>query len=162
MDIIAGAAGIGGVQGQCKAQQEPCPGSQAVMPSQLPQGDEGRGHHRRLQDLQGGRVGGQAVEGEHQIVDGGDVDGEMAQGAVTLHGGDGQARLLHVVEHLGKDGEIIGGYAEAQHPADGPHADKDKERRASRHSQPEIERLFLAPGQGPGGGEGPALDGVYD
>ena len=98
---------------------------------------------------------------KQQIIDGGDVDGEMAQGAVTLHSGDGQARLLHIVEHLGEDGEVKGGGAETQHPAHRPHADEDEERHAHRHGQPEIEGLFRTPGQGTAGDVSPAFEGVY-
>ena len=161
VDVIAGAAGIGGGEGQRSTQHQPRPGGKTVMASQFPEGNKRRGQHRRLQDLQGGGIRCDTVEGEQQIIDGGDMDGEMAQGAVPLHGGYGQARLLHAVEHLGKDGEIIGGHAEAQHPAYGPDGDEDEKRHAHRRGQPEIEGLFRTPGQGTGGDVGPALDGVY-
>ena len=88
------------------------------------------------------------------------MDGEMAQGAVPLHGGDGQARFLHIVEHLGEDGEVKGGDAETQHPANSPHTDKDEECQSHAHAQPQKQGLFRRAGEGTGGGMGPAFGGI--
>ena len=50
----------------------------------------------------------------------------MGKQPVPLHGGQWKTMLLHVVEHLGKNAEIIGGGAEAQDSANTPNAHKEE------------------------------------
>ena len=144
MDVVAGAAGVGRVQQQQKAQHRPQRRGQSMLLSQLPQRDHRCGQHRRLQNLKRRRSGRQPVKGQQQITDGRNMYGEMAQRAVPLHGGDGQSLRFHGVEHLRKDGKIKGGRGKAVYPAYRPQTYQREKRDSPRGSQPFPACLFRA------------------
>ena len=61
------------------------------------------------------------------------MDPEVGQRAIPLQCGHGQAGLLHIMEHLGKNAEIKGRGAEAAVAADSP--DTDEQEKDSGHQR---------------------------
>ncbi len=61
---------------------------------------------------------------------------KVGQQSVSLQGGVRKPSGFHVVEHLGKDAEIISGRGEAVNPADSPDRDKQKKQKGQEDRSP--------------------------
>ena len=95
-----------------------------MPPAKLPQGDDRRRQHGRLQHLKGHGPGADPVKGQKQIINRGNMNRKMRERTVPLHCGHRKAGGPHLMEHLGKNPEVIRRRSIGQHPAPRPKAHK--------------------------------------
>ena len=143
--VVAGAPGIGGIQQQHGADQQPGRRGQTMLLSDFPGRNHRRGQHCPLQNLQGSRIGSQSIEGQHQIIYGRHMHRKVGQQAVPLQGGQGQAGFSQVMEHLAENAEIVAGGVEAVNPPHRPQTDKQEKAQGEPGGNPGIAPLSPAP-----------------
>ena len=124
MQVIAGAAGIGGKQQQQPTHQRPGRGGQTMRPGNFPGRNHRRTQHHRLQNLQGGRIRCQGKKGQHQIVHRRDMNRKVGQQPIPFQSCQGLPGFFHIMKHLAEQTIIKGGGIEAIHSAHRPQADK--------------------------------------
>ena len=138
MNVIAGSSGVGRVQEKDRAQEHIPRAGKAVELPDFPERNHGGGNDGCLKHLQGGRIRRQSVEGEKQVIDGGNVDIKMGQEVIPLQGGHGKSGASHIVKHLRENSKIIGWRTECVNPTHCPRGDEEEERGGKCRGDPRI------------------------